>query len=167
MQRAAAWISPGARSAAPFLVLLLVGFVAPLIAVVAFSFMPPRSFSIWQEPTLQNYEVIFNGTSYISFLWSLALAAITVFLLAIICYPVAYGLVHVFGRWSTALTLLFVIPLFVSENVRLYGWVLFLIKNGLLLGSLKTLFGVEMESILFTEAAIILGMVYVYFPFML
>ena len=74
---------------------------------------------------------------------------------------------RVFGRWSMALTLLFVIPLFVSENVRLYGWVLFLIKNGVLLGSTKTLFGYEPASILFTLPAIVLGMVYVYLPYML
>jgi spermidine/putrescine transport system permease protein len=160
-------MNPGARSALPVLLLLLVGFLAPLVTVVVFSVMPPRTFSIWQAPTLANYEVIFQGTNYISFLWSLALATITAVFLALICYPVAYGLVHVFGRWSMALTLLFVIPLFVSENVRLYGWVLFLIKNGVMLGTLKTLFGVEPDSILFTRTAIILGMVYVYFPFML
>jgi spermidine/putrescine transport system permease protein len=55
----------------------------------------------------------------------------------------------------------------VSENVRLYGWILFFIKNGVLLGSLKALFGVELESWLFTEGMIVLGMVYVYLPFML
>ena len=74
---------------------------------------------------------------------------------------------RVFGRWSTLLTLLFTIPLFVSENIRLYGWVLFFIKNGVLLGSMKSLFGIETESILFTLGAILLGMVYVYLPFML
>jgi spermidine/putrescine transport system permease protein len=45
--------------------------------------------------------------------------------------------------------------------------VLFLIKNGVLLGSLKSMFGLELESILFTRTAILLGMVYVYLPFML
>ncbi|HWT31112.1 MAG TPA: ABC transporter permease [Propylenella sp.] len=160
-------LGPGPRTALPFLALLLVGFVAPLLTVIAFSFMPARTFSIWQAPSFANYATIFEGSNYISFLWSLGLASTTVILLALICYPVAYGLVRVFGRWSTALTLLFVIPLFVSENVRLYGWVLFLIKNGLLLGSVKTLFGVELESILFTQTAILIGMVYVYFPFML
>ena len=88
-------------------------------------------------------------------------------LLAVICYPVAYGLVRVFGRWSLLLTLLFTIPLFVSENIRLYGWVLFLIKNGVLLGTLKAMFGLQLESMLFSLPAIILGMVYVYLPFML
>ncbi len=160
-------LGQGERSSIPVLLLLIAGFAAPLIAVIWFSFMPPRSFSFAGVPTLENYRTIFQSTSYISFLWSLGLAVVTVVLLALICYPVAYGLVRVFGKWAMLLTLLFVIPLFVSENIRLYGWVLFLIKNGVLLGSLKSMFGLELESILFTLPAIILGMVYVYLPFML
>jgi spermidine/putrescine transport system permease protein len=149
------------------MIFLLAGFAAPLIAVTWFSFMPARTFSFAGSPTLENYATVIEGTNYISFLWSLALAALTVILLAFIAYPVAYGLVRVFGRWSTLLTLLFTIPLFVSENIRLYGWVLFLIKNGVLLGTLKSAFGLELQSMLFTLPAIILGMVYVYLPFML
>jgi spermidine/putrescine transport system permease protein len=160
-------MSPGSRSALPVLAFLLVGFAAPLIAVIWFSFMPARSFSFGGTPTLENYRTIFESTSYITFLWSLGLAVTTVVLLALICYPVAYGLVRVFGKWAMLVTLLFTIPLFVSENIRLYGWVLFLIKNGVLLGTLKSWFGVELESILFSLPAIILGMVYVYLPFML
>jgi spermidine/putrescine transport system permease protein len=160
-------MSAGSRSAIPVMLFLLVGFAAPLLAVIWFSFMPPRSFSFGGVPTLENYRTIFNSTIYISFLWSLALAVATVGLLAIICYPVAYGLVRVFGKWATLVMLLFTIPLFVSENIRLYGWVLFLIKNGVLLGTLKSWFGVELESMLFSIPAIMLGMVYVYLPFML
>jgi len=141
MADSATGFGPGGRAALPVLVLFAIGFVAPLIAVIVFSVMPARTFAFWQQPTFENYVTIFRSTSYISFLWSLGLATLTVILLAIICYPVAYGLNRVFGRWSMALTLLFVIPLFVSENVRLYGWVLFLIKNGVLLGSLKSFFG--------------------------
>jgi spermidine/putrescine transport system permease protein len=157
----------GPANAIPIILFLLIGFAAPLLAVIGYSFMPPRTFGLWQAPTLDNYDTVFNSTSYISFLWSLGLAALTVILLALICYPVAYGLARVFGRWSTLLTLLFTIPLFVSENVRLYGWILFFIKNGVLLGTLKSWFGVEIESWLFTEGIILLGMVYVYLPFML
>jgi spermidine/putrescine transport system permease protein len=160
-------MSPGARSSLPVILFLLVGFAAPLLAVIWFSFMPPRSFTFGGVPTLENYRTIFDSTSYISFLWSLGLAVITVVLLALICYPVAYGLVRVFGKWATLITLLFTIPLFVSENIRLYGWVLFFIKNGVLLGTLKSWFGLQLESFLFTLPAIIFGMVYVYLPFML
>lgn len=160
-------MSAGSRSALPVLLFLLAGFAAPLIAVIWFSFMPPRSFSFGGVPTLDNYRTIFESTTYISFLWSMGLVVTTVLLLAVICYPVAYGLVRVFGKWAMLVTLLFTIPLFVSENIRLYGWVLFLIKNGVLLGTLKSWFGLELESMLFSIPAILLGMVYVYLPFML
>ena len=160
-------ISLGLRNALPLLAVLFIGFAAPLIAVIAYSFMPPRSFGLIHEPTLRNYAEVFAGNSYIAFGWSLSFAALTVIVLALICYPVAYGLARVFGRWSPVLTLLFTIPLFVSENVRLYGWILFFIKNGVLFGTLKTLFGVEIGSWLFTPAIVLFGMVYVYVPFML
>ncbi|WP_119389411.1 ABC transporter permease [Taklimakanibacter lacteus] len=160
-------LSQGARNALPLLIFLLVGFAAPLLAVIAYSFMPERSFGLVHSPTLINYAGIFTGNSYISFGWSLSFAAFTVCILAVVCYPIAYGLSRVFGRWAPLLTLLFTIPLFVSENVRLYGWILFFIKNGVLLGTLKSWFGVELESWLFTRGMVLLGMVYVYLPFML
>jgi spermidine/putrescine transport system permease protein len=160
-------LGPGPKTALPVLLFLAGGFLAPLVAVVAYSFMPPRTFGFGHAPTLANYAEIFSGNSYISLYWSLLFAVATVVVLAIVCYPIAYGMSRVFGRWATVITLLFTIPLFVSENVRLYGWVLFFIKNGVMLGTLKTWFGVEPDSFLFTRGMVLLGMVYVYLPFML
>ena len=98
--------------------------------------MPARTFSIWQAPTLENYrDHLREHELHLVPLVARPGDADRRRSSRSICYPVAYGLNRVFGRWSMALTLLFVIPLFVSENVRLYGWVLFLIKNGVLLGS--------------------------------
>lgn len=161
------WLVPGRRHSVPILVLLLIGFAAPLFTVIAFSFAPPRTYSLWQAPGLENYRTIFTETYYVSFAWSLSLALITVVILALLCYPLAYGLAKVFGRWANAVTLILVLPLFVSENLRLYGWILFFIKNGVLLGTLKHFFGIEPESWLFTPAMTVFGMVYVYLPFML
>lgn len=160
-------LAPGRRHAVPLFVLLLLGFAAPLLAVIWFSFIPPRSFDMWQPLSLENYREIFNQSYYRSFLWSLGLAVVATATLAVICYPVAYGLAKLFGRWANLVMLLLVLPLFVSENVRLYGWVLFFIKGGVLQGTLKTLLGVEMETPLFTPEIIAFGMVYVYLPFML
>ena len=103
----------GPLNAVPVILFLIVGFAAPLLAVIGYSFMPERTFGLFQKPSFDNYVTVFTSTSYISFLWSLGLAAVTVILLALICYPIAYGLARVFGRWSTLLTLLFTIPLFV------------------------------------------------------
>lgn len=157
----------GLRNALPLLIFLAIGFAAPLLAVIGYSFMPERSFGLLHPPTLENYVAIFNGNSYISFGWSLLFAALTVAILAVVCYPIAYGLARVFGPWAPVITLLFTIPLFVSENVRLYGWILFFIKNGVLLGTLKSMFGIEPDSWLFTRPMVLMGMVYVYLPFML
>src|SRR3546814_8118794 len=76
--------------------------------VVWFSFMPPRSFDLWQPLTFENYRVIFAETFYRSFLWSLGLAVVATSTLVAICYPVAYGLAKLFGRWANLVTLLLV-----------------------------------------------------------
>jgi len=160
-------VSQGLTYGLPVIIFLLIGFAAPLIAVVGYSFMPPRSFGLGHAPELTNYAEIFGSNSYISFGWSMLFAALTVMILAVVCYPIAYGMTRVFGKWSPIITLLFTIPLFVSENVRLYGWILFFIKNGVLLGTLKNWFGIEPESWLFTRPIVLMGMAYVYLPFML
>jgi spermidine/putrescine transport system permease protein len=162
-------LSAGARCAIPVYILLTLGFLAPLLAVVAYSFAPSRSFDVFRAFTFENYAEIFDpaNTVWMSFAWSLALAAIVVAILVVVAYPIAYGLARTFGRWSSLVSLLFVFPLFVSENIRLYGWVLFFIKGGVLDGSLKAAGFDGGPDILFTVGATLFGMVYVYLPFML
>lgn len=158
---------PGLLCSLPLLALLVLGFAAPLMVVVGYSFMPPKTFDFAHLPTLANFLNIINESYYRSFLWSFGLALTTVVILLVVCYPLAYGMAKLFGRWSNLLTLLLVIPLFVSENIRLYGWVLFLIKGGVALGALQSWFGVSPDSVMYTVPAIVLGLVYVYLPFTL
>ena len=56
-------LSHGLKNALPILVFLLVGFAAPLIAVIAYSFMPARSFGLLNSPGLGNYAEIFTGNA--------------------------------------------------------------------------------------------------------
>jgi len=162
-------IPAGLRCATPVIIFLLLGFVAPLVTVAAYAFATPRSFAVFRSFTLENFVTIFNPANsvWLSFAWSIFFASLTVLLLALVAYPIAYGLVRVFGKWSGLISVLFVFPLFVSENVRLYGWVLFFIKNGVLDGTLKLAGLVGGPDILFTPGIILFGMVYVYLPFML
>ncbi len=154
-------------SALPVGLFLLVGFAGPLLMVLVFSFMPPKTFSLAQMPTLANFVSVVTDSYYVSFFWSVSLAATTVVLLLAICYPIAYGMAKLFGRWANLVTILVAVPLLVSENIRLFGWVLFLLKNGILDGSLQVLFGASAPQILYSVPAIVLGLVYVYLPFML
>lgn len=161
-------LSLGTRCALPVLTLLALGFIAPLIAVLAFSFAEPRTFDAFATFTLANYAEVFSpgNTTWTSFAWSLGFATATVSVLAVVAYPIALGLVRVFGRWSALISIMFVFPLFISENVRLYGWVLFFIKNGVLDGTLKMLGG-EGPDVLFSPGMTLFGMAYTYLPFML
>ncbi|MCB1471577.1 MAG: ABC transporter permease, partial [Rhodobiaceae bacterium] len=74
--------------------------------VFGYSFMPARSFSLLQAPTLENYVSVVSESYYISFAWSVSLAALTVLLLFPICYPVAYGMARLFGKWANLVTVL-------------------------------------------------------------
>lgn len=160
-------LSPGLLSGLPLALLLLAGFLGPLVFVTLYSFMPPGTFSLLGRPTLASYTTILSGTYYISFLWTVGLALATTTILALLCYPLAWAMVRAFGHRANLLTLLIVTPLFVAENVRLFGWVLFLVPNGVLSGSAQAVLGIDPGSILYTRAAIVLGLVYVYLPFML
>ena len=162
------WLrQPGVLVALPTTLFLLVGFAGPLVIVLVYSFMPPRTFSMFQAPTLANFVSVVTDSYYISFLWSFALATVTVGLLLLVCYPIAYGMAKLFGKWANLVTVLVALPLLISENIRLFGWVLILLKNGILDGSLQVMFGLSMPSLLYTVPAIVLGLVYVYLPFML
>ena len=73
------WLTLGARYAMPVLLLLALGFAAPLVTVTSYSFATPRSFEVFRSFTLANYASIFDpgNTVWTSFAWSLALAMST------------------------------------------------------------------------------------------
>lgn len=150
----------------PVVILLLAGFLAPLILVVMYSLIPPHTFDLSQSLTLDNYRNIFADTYYISFLWSLALALMTTVLLMLISWPIAYALTRSFNR-PMVLTLLLILPLFISENVRLFGWVLTLSSHGILDGSLRSLLDISLPMPLYNIPIVLFGMVYIFLPFML
>lgn len=150
----------------PGVALLLFGFIVPLSLIVVFSIMPAKSFELMHAPTLENYSEIFTGTYVTSLLWSLLLAGFTTVLLLLICYPLAFAMAKIFRRGATLITLAIVLLLFVSENIRLFGWVLNLMKGGIFDGSLKQL-GLGLDDALYNIPIIVFGMSYVYLPFML
>ena len=147
--------------------LLVFGFFGPLALVVLYSVQPRGSFSPFGVPSLENYVDIVQQSFYWSFGWSLLLALMSTAILLVLCYPLALALRRHSGATADFLTLLVVAPLFVAENIRLQGWVLFLDKGGLLDGGLNAMFGFGPGSLVNNVPAIVFGMVYVYLPFML
>jgi len=151
----------------PIIVLLLISFFMPLLVVAGFSMMPQKVFELSHLPDFSSFAVIWQQGYYKSLLRSLGLALLTTAILFVVCWPLAYGMAKVFGRFSLVITVLVVLLLFVSENIRLFGWFLSLMKGGLLEGYVRHWFGVSFESPLYDWPVIVFGMAYVYFPFML
>jgi len=159
-------INPGILMAMPNILLFLLFFLFPMFIILGYAFTPSLTFEILSEFTLENFHRIWNEKYYISFLWSLGLASLTTLILLVICYPVAYGLVNIFGKSSSIITLLFIMPLFVTETVKIYGWSLFFLKGGILNGLLKIL-GIPFPELMYSIPVIIIGLIYNFLPFML
>lgn len=157
----------GLLSALPITLILMLCFIAPLLVVLAFSIMPPKVFNLAHLPDFSNYSVFFSHGYYRSLLWSLGTALLSTMILFVICWPLAFAMAKVFNRFTLVITIAVVITLFVSENIRLYGWVLTLMKGGLIEGYFRAWVGWGFDSVLYNVPIIVFGLVYVYFPFML
>jgi spermidine/putrescine transport system permease protein len=157
----------GSLSALPLGLLLAGGFLAPLLVISGFSIMPQRVFDLAHMPDFSAYALFFKQGYYKSLLWSLGMAFTTTVILFVLCWPLAYGMAKVFGRFGLFLTVAVAVTLLVSENIRLFGWVVTLMKGGLIDGYLNALTGWRLEGALYNVPITIFGLVYVYFPFML
>lgn len=157
----------GALTALPLAALLALGFLAPLLVVAAFSVMPQGVFELAHAPGFSAYAEFARQGYWKSLAWSLGMAFAATVLLFLLCWPLAYGMAKVFGRFTLVLTVAVVLSLFVSENIRLFGWVLTLMKGGLIEGHLRAWTGTGFDGLLYNVPVIVFGLVYVYFPFML
>lgn len=157
----------GFLTSMPIVVLLSFAFVAPLIAVFAFSTMPAKVFTLDHIPDFSAYIEFFEQGYWKSLAWSLGLAAIATVMLVIICWPLSYAMVRVFKRFTLVITVAVVMTLFVSENIRLFGWVITLMKGGMIEGYLRIWTGHGFDGLLYNVPIIVFGLVYIYLPFML
>lgn len=157
----------GFWTSVPLVAILLLSFLAPMVVVALFSIMPQKVFSFANTPDFSAYSVFFDQGYYKSLLWSMGMALASTVILFVVCWPLAFGMAKVFGRFTLVLTVAVVMSLFVSENIRLFGWVLTLMKGGLFEGYFRAWTGVGYDSPLYNTGIIIFGLVYVYLPFML
>ena len=157
----------GLLSSLPLVAVLLMAFLAPMVVVALFSIMPAKVFSLANMPDFSAYSTFFSQGYYKSLLWSLGMALASTAILLVVCWPLAYAMSKVFGRFTLVLTIAIVMSLFVSENIRLFGWVLTLMKGGLIEGHWRAFTGEGFDSPLYGVPIIFFGLVYVFLPFML
>jgi putrescine transport system permease protein len=117
----------------------------------------------------ENYAFIFSDELYISAYWSsIQIAAISTFFTLLVAYPIAYGMARAPREWQPTLVMLVILPFWTSFLIRVYAWMGILKKEGLLNLLLMNL-GIINEplTILNTNTAVYIGIVYSYLPFMI
>ena len=160
--------SPGPWFALPVALFLLACFALPIVIVTWYSLMPPRTFGLGGDLTLQNYRAAFSQGYGRPLMWSLLGAGITTVVTALLSWPAAVILHRHAGRWAAVVSALIALPIFISESVRLFGMNVFLMpRGGILAGSLNAFLDIQIGSILNTWTAALVGMVYIHLPFML
>lgn len=147
----------------PYVMWSAIFIIIPLILVVIFSFTVEVDGK--QVFSLANYKELMDPIYLKVFFRSIMLAGASTLICLIVGYPVAYIIskAHISKRGT--LILLFILPMWMNFLLRTYAWVAILGKNGLL-NSFLGIFGVEPVAILYTNFAILLGMVYNFLPFM-
>jgi putrescine transport system permease protein len=161
---------------------LLVFFLAPFLIVLKISFseiqtaIPPYAplfelvDDIYLRMTLnlENYRLLFEDSLYwTAYLNSVKIAAIATVLTLLMGYPMAYGMARAPRQWRLPLVMLVILPFWTSFLIRVYAWIGILKKEGLLnLALLKLGIISEPLTILNTDLAVYVGIVYSYLPFM-
>ena len=146
--------------AGPYLVWMLIFTLVPLAIVVYYAFTD----SVTGAFTLANLGRM--GTYLPIFLRSIGLAAIASLICLIIGYPVAYCIASASEKWQKLLSMLVMLPMCMSFLLRTLAWVSLLDDTGIinqLLGHL----GIGPLPLVRNNAAVILGMVYNYLPYMI
>ena len=159
-------------------VFLLVFFFGPLLIMLVYSFLTPGLYGGvdwifshlnygrilgWADTRYEKFDPVYIAI----FLRSLKLAALTVLASLLVCYPAAFWISRMRPGMRDFAIFLVTLPFFVSLIVRLFAWVLILRPTGFLNQGLMGLglTGAPIE-FLYTDFAVILGMTYVFIPFM-
>ena len=149
---------------------LLVTILLPLSAMLCFSFLTVSPFS-GQQPawTLEQYRTFFTQDVYMVNAWrSIGLATRVTLLCLLFGYPAAFILARTIkGRWREAMLLLIVLPFWSNGLVRTFSWPMVLTDYGIIGRALHAVWpGAPSIEIMNSYAAILIGLVHAYLPYM-
>lgn len=151
----------------PSYIYLVFFFAIPLVLVFVYSFASRSSTgrTLLQDWNLDSYKRLFTPLVLEIFTRSLVLALVSTVLCLIISYPFAYYIATRSPRVRNVLLILVMIPFWSNFLVRTYAWKVILGNEGII-SQVSQLLGGDPVSILFTNTAVLIGLVYGFLPFM-
>lgn len=154
----------------PSAAMLLCLTIAPLVMLLIFSFMNRNMFAGQQWPgwTLNNLTRLMESTTFWQLLGkslriSLGVTAICV----AVAYPAAWAIAKVIQpKLRSVFMMLVIMPFFTSQLLLIYAMMNLIQTGGIIMTALEAL-GIRGKSILYTNTATILILVYEYLPYMI
>lgn len=152
--------------AVPYIAWAVMMLVFPMGLIALYSVMEQGNSIVSFTFTLEHYVKFFTAPDFLIVLWrSLLIAFKTTVVCLLLGYPVAYFISRSSERAQNLLVLAITIPMWINMLVRTYAWI-GLLSDGGLIQRLLGLVGLGNRELLYTEGAVMLGMVYNFLPFM-
>lgn len=148
--------------------LLLFVFIPNLMIIVTSFLTRDDTNLIEMTFTLSNYAKLFDPL-YAKVVWhSFYMAAIATLLCLLIGYPFAYFIARMPEKWRPVMLFMIIVPFWTNSLIRTYGLKIFIGTRGLLNESLLSIGLIEKPlRIMYTEYAVMIGLVYILLPFMI
>lgn len=146
---------------------LILFFAIPLVLVFVYSFASrsPTGLTVLEDWNLESYKSLFTPLVGEIFLRSFILASVTTLLCLILSYPFAYYIATRRPPVRNILLVMVMIPFWSNFLVRTYAWKVLLGSDGVV-SQISQALGGEPIRLLFTNTAVLIGLVYGYMPFM-
>ena len=150
----------------PYVAWITILIILPMLLIIAYAFTVEGTAFFQGQFTLDNFARFFSDAVFLQVLIrSMRTAIITTIVCLLLGYPAAYAISRS-GMSSTKLILVITLPTWINMLVRTYAWVGILQDKGLI-NTILGFFGLGPITLIYTDFAVILGMVYNFIPFMI
>ena len=150
----------------PYCFWLFILTIIPMFLIMMYAFIQKGNAITTFSFTLDNFSKFFDPIFVSVLIKSFILGIITTVLCLLIGYPVAYAISKCKENTQTILILLITFPTWINMLMRTYAWINILSSKGIL-SNVFQLLGFGEVSFLYTDFAVVLGMVYDFLPFMI
>lgn len=147
----------------PYIVWMLIFTVIPLALIVVFAFTDRNS---------KGFSFTFENVQYAArylpvLIKSVYYAAIATVICLVVSYPFAYFMSKMRLNHQRTMMMLIMLPMWMNFLLRTYAWMSILETNSGFLNKFLALFNLGPVHVMYTQGAVILGMVYNYIPYMI
>ena len=153
--------------ALPYIVWAALMLILPMALIALYSFSNQGNTIIAFSLTFEHYVRFFTDPDFLLILWrSLVIALKTTAICLLLGYPAAYFISRCTEGIQNTLILAITLPTWINALVRTYAWIGLLSEGGIV-SQILSFLGFGNVEMLYTEGAVLLGMVYNFVPFMI